>query len=162
MALINLKKYFEKKRNPECNRLVSASKDSTAKIWDVITGRIIYSLSGHTMSITCVKWGGEGFIYTASQDRTIKVWDPKEVGLNLRGLFIEIFEKKGKMCKDLQKGHAHWINTLALNTDYVLRTGPYDNTGNLVGKTKEERKSFILSNVFIFVYLLLKIRNQSS
>jgi ribosome assembly protein 4 len=23
-------------------------------------------------------------------------------------------------------GHAHWINTLALNVDYVLRTGAYN------------------------------------
>ena len=22
--------------------------------------------------------------------------------------------------------HAHWVNTLALNTDFILRTGPYD------------------------------------
>lgn len=28
------------------------------------------------------------------------------------------------MCRTLQ-GHAHWVNTLALNVDYVLRTGPY-------------------------------------
>lgn len=26
-------------------------------------------------------------------------------------------------------GHAHWVNTLSLNTDYVLRTGAYDHTG---------------------------------
>jgi len=26
------------------------------------------------------------------------------------------------------KGHAHWVNTLALSTDYVLRTGCYDHT----------------------------------
>ena len=25
-------------------------------------------------SVTCVKWGGEGFIYSASQDTTINVW----------------------------------------------------------------------------------------
>ena len=24
------------------------------------------------------------------------------------------------------KGHAHWVNTLALSTDYALRTGCYD------------------------------------
>lgn len=24
------------------------------------------------------------------------------------------------------KGHAHWVNTLALSTDYVLRTGCFD------------------------------------
>jgi hypothetical protein len=26
------------------------------------------------------------------------------------------------------KDHAHWVTTLALNTDFVLRTGPYDHT----------------------------------
>ena len=29
---------------------------------------------GHSSSIEQVKWGGEGLIYTASRDRTIKVW----------------------------------------------------------------------------------------
>ena len=29
---------------------------------------------GHADSIECVKWGGEGLIYTASRDRTVKVW----------------------------------------------------------------------------------------
>ena len=36
-------------------------------------------LSGHTHCVTCVKWGGEGLLYTASQDRTIKVWRAKDV-----------------------------------------------------------------------------------
>ena len=26
--------------------------------------------------------------------------------------------------------HAHWVNTLALSTDFVLRTGPFDWRGN--------------------------------
>lgn len=26
-------------------------------------------------------------------------------------------------------GHAHWVNTMALNTDYALRTGAYDHSG---------------------------------
>jgi len=29
------------------------------------------------------------------------------------------------LCRSLE-GHAHWVNTLALSTDYVLRTGPSD------------------------------------
>jgi len=27
------------------------------------------------------------------------------------------------------KDHAHWVTTLALNTDFVIRTGPYDHIG---------------------------------
>lgn len=30
----------------------------------------------------------------------------------------------GVLCKTFT-GHAHWVNNLALNTDYVLRTGPF-------------------------------------
>lgn len=26
------------------------------------------------------------------------------------------------------QGHGHWVNTLALSTEYVLRTGPFDHT----------------------------------
>ena len=26
-------------------------------------------------------------------------------------------------------GHAHWVNALALSTAHVLRTGPFDHTG---------------------------------
>lgn len=41
------------------------------------------------------------------------------------------------------KGHAHWVNTLALSTDYVLQTGPYDHTGKhheFAGDEKKLRK----------------------
>ena len=33
--------------------------------------------------------------------------------------------KQGVQCRTLQ-GHAHWVNTLALSTDYVLRTGAFE------------------------------------
>lgn len=43
----------------------------------------------------------------------------------------------------MAQGHAHWVNTLALSSEYALRTGPYDHTGKLkfasedTGKAKE-------------------------
>ncbi len=58
---IPLPSLFEN-RNAECSRLVSASKDGTVKIWDVKFGKCVFSLSSHTMCVTCVKWGGEGTI----------------------------------------------------------------------------------------------------
>ena len=42
------------------------------------------------------------------------------------------------MVEDL-KGHAHWVNTLALNTDYVLRSGCFDHTGKTFSNNKEMR-----------------------
>ncbi|KAL3912125.1 MAG: hypothetical protein SGILL_007010 [Bacillariaceae sp.] len=94
-------------------RVITASKDGTCKIWNVRTRQALITLSGHTDAIEAVKWGGEGFIYTASRDRTIKVWTAKEG------------DALGKLVRTL-KGHGHRVNTLALSSDYVCRTGPYD------------------------------------
>lgn len=29
------------------------------------------------------------------------------------------------MCRSLE-GHGHWVNTMCLNTDYVIRTGAFE------------------------------------
>ena len=54
------------------------------------------ALTVHTNSVTAIKWGGEGLLYSASRDTTIFVWDAKD----------------GKVVRQL-KGHGHWVNTLA-------------------------------------------------
>lgn len=95
-------------RNPECRKLASSSKDNDVRIWDTVLCQTILTLAGHTKPVSVVKWGGSGVIYTASQDRTIRVWRADD----------------GILCRILE-GHAHWVNTLALNTDFVLRTGPF-------------------------------------
>jgi len=42
------------------------------------------------------------------------------------------------------EGHAHWVNTLALNTDYVLRSGPFDHYGKL--RIEEDPKKSAILN----------------
>ncbi|KAF5393352.1 hypothetical protein D9757_000546 [Collybiopsis confluens] len=107
--------------NSKSPRLASSSKDGTVRIWSTLTRRVEYTLGGHTASVNVVKWGGggtngfglkRGVLYTASSDRTVRVWDA-ESGRQLHVL----------------KDHAHWVTTLTLNTDFVLRTGPFDHTG---------------------------------
>lgn len=49
------------------------------------------------------------FILFFSLFRTIKVWRASD----------------GTLCRTLQ-GHGHWVNVLALNTDYVMRTGAFE------------------------------------
>lgn len=100
--------------NPTCNRFVSSSKDTTVKVWNISTGLCEATISGHSDSIECVKWGGTGLLYTCSRDRTIKVYAVDGHGRSLHMLVRTL------------TGHAHRINTLALNCDYVLRTGAYE------------------------------------
>lgn len=95
-------------------RLASASKDGTVRIWDSGTGLCEFVLSGHTSSVSCVRWGGFGHIYTGSHDKTLKVWNSKD----------------GRLVSN-HPSHAHWINHIALSTDYALRSGPFGPTALL-------------------------------
>lgn len=70
---------YSSPREGESRYLASSSKDSTVRVWDTHLYRCTLVLSGHLHSVTCVKWGGEGLLYSASQDRTIKVWRPTDV-----------------------------------------------------------------------------------
>lgn len=47
--------------------LASAGKDGVIKIWDTVNFCAKLSLTGHTASVTCIRWGGEGLIYSGSQ-----------------------------------------------------------------------------------------------
>ena len=99
--------------NPSCNRVVTASKDKTLKIWrvDGSSTREECTLSAHTACVTCVKWGGGGLIYSSSEDRLLIVWNAGDGSV-----------------RHTLRGHAHWVNTFALSTDLVLRSGCYDHT----------------------------------
>lgn len=116
--------------NSASPRLASASKDGTVRVWSMKTRLCEFVLGGHTASVNVVRWGGEGAIYTASSDRTVKVWSADG----------------GKLIRTLSE-HAHWVNTLALSTDWVLRTGPFDHTGKFAkvpGLTEGELASLTL------------------
>lgn len=91
-----------------CRRIASAGCDGDVRIWDVLLSQCIRVLTSHTNAVTSVRWGGLGLIYTSSKDRTIKMWRAED----------------GALCRTLT-GHAHWVNNLTLNTDYVLRAGPF-------------------------------------
>lgn len=109
------------RQQPGKPRLASTSKDATVRIWDVTSRRTEEVLTGHIGSVTCVRWGGMNRIYTSSQDKTIKMWNSKTW-----------------TCLHTLSSHSHWVNHLALSTDFVLRTAYHDHTGK-VPETVDEK-----------------------
>ncbi|GJP46253.1 hypothetical protein CLOM_g5559 [Closterium sp. NIES-68] len=107
-----------------CRRLASASRDGDVRVWDAVRRATLFVLTGHTLAVTSLRWGGDGVIYSGSRDCTVRMWSAAN-GAALQQL----------------KGHGHWVNSLALSTDYALRTGAFDHRGvNALLATDEERQ----------------------
>src|SRR4051812_6348240 len=62
--------------SPDSNRIVTASHDQTAKVWDATTGRELLTLEGHTRMVTSAAFLPDGGrILTAGNDGLIKIWE---------------------------------------------------------------------------------------
>ncbi|EFJ52985.1 hypothetical protein VOLCADRAFT_115581 [Volvox carteri f. nagariensis] len=58
------------------HRLVTASHDATARLWDALRGRCLFVLSGHSGRLNRVSVDpGGSWAITASDDHTARVWD---------------------------------------------------------------------------------------
>jgi WD40 repeat protein len=62
--------------SPDGRIVVSASRDKTLKVWDIMTGKECCTLSGHTDSVEGCAVSPDGrHIISASCDKTLKVWE---------------------------------------------------------------------------------------
>lgn len=56
-------------------KLVTASSDKTAKVWDLYGGKTL-TLNGHASEVNRAEFSPDGKkIVTASSDHTAKIWD---------------------------------------------------------------------------------------
>ena len=61
--------------SPDGRRVVTASVDNTARIWDVASGRELATLSGHKNIVTSAAFSPDGrMVVTASHETTAKIW----------------------------------------------------------------------------------------
>ncbi|WP_437718588.1 AAA family ATPase [Sorangium sp. So ce448] len=87
--------------SPDGQRIVSASADSTLKVWDLATGKLLSTIEGHSGGVNACAVSPDGLrIVSASADSTLKVW-------NLA---------TGKLLSTLE-GHSGWVNDCALSPD---------------------------------------------
>ncbi len=57
-------------------RVVTASSDQTAKLWDAVTGAELQTCSQHTGPLYCLAVSADGrTLVTGAQDNTVRVWD---------------------------------------------------------------------------------------
>ena len=87
--------------SPDGARILTASGDNTAKIWDAQTGDQLLALEGHTDRVNGAVYSPDGArILTASFDITAKIWD-SETGEELLAL----------------KGHAGGVHSAQYSPD---------------------------------------------
>ncbi|KAI8804989.1 WD40-repeat-containing domain protein [Cladochytrium replicatum] len=55
--------------------ILGTSNDNSAKIWNVSTGRLRHTLTGHIGKVYSAKFTDSNKVVSGSHDRTIKIWD---------------------------------------------------------------------------------------
>jgi len=89
-----------------CKHLISASRDTTVKVWDVETGFCDHTLTDHTDWVRClaVRQSDGGLFASSGNDQTIHVYD------NHRTKVVEL------------RGHEHVVESLAFVTEEPLKS----------------------------------------
>ena len=76
--------------SPDGTRIVTASWDKTARIWDAATAKEIAVLRGHENSVNSAAFSPDGSrIVTASWDETARIWDAHIEMMSTKDLLTE-------------------------------------------------------------------------
>ncbi len=102
--------------SPDGQRVLTASYDKTARLWDALTGQQVRLFSGHTGWVISAAFAPDGArLVTASYDRSARVWDAA-TGQELRALL----------------GHTDWVLSAAFSPDgRSVVTASADHTARL-------------------------------
>ena len=76
--------------SPDGSRIVTASEDKTARIWDAASAKEIAVLRGHDNYVNSAAFSPDGSrIVTASGDKTARIWDAHLQTMAVKDLLAE-------------------------------------------------------------------------
>jgi WD40 repeat protein/outer membrane protein OmpA-like peptidoglycan-associated protein len=86
------------------SRVITASMDKTARVWDIKTGKQLVRLTGHTATVWSAQFSPDGTrAITAGADGTLRLWDA-ETGKQLAVLDLNVLNPE-KAAKKYVKGN---------------------------------------------------------
>ena len=86
---------------PDGSRVVTASADGTARLWDASSGAVLTVLWGHGARMTHAAFSPDGTrVVTTSHDATARLWDAS-----------------GGETLAVLKGHENWLDHAAFSPD---------------------------------------------
>jgi WD40 repeat protein/serine/threonine protein kinase len=122
--------------SPDGTRIVTASEDKTARIWDANTGALLSVLSGHAAVVSSAAYSPDGTrIVTASEDKTARIWDA-HTGKQLAALF----------------GHANSVFTAVFSPDGTRIVTASDDKTARIWDAHSGKQLAVLAGHDSFVY----------
>src|SRR5262249_18199029 len=122
--------------NSSGTQILTASRDTTARLWDIATGQQIQQFVGHNDLVTDAIFGiGDQVVITVGADTTVRVWDVA-TGEELRRF----------------EGHTDWVNSVDVSPDGLsIITGSNDLTIRRwqLAHNTEEIAAWAISNRYI-------------
>lgn len=115
--------------------LVSGGCDRDVRVWDMTSGRCLYTLRGHTSTVRCLKMSDANTAISGSRDTTLRVWDIRQ-----------------GVCKNVLVGHQASVRCLEIKGDIVV-SGSYDATAK-IWSISEGRCLHTLSGHFSQIYAI--------
>jgi len=102
--------------SPNGRYALSGGQDKTVRLWDLHSGKLVYTFKGHSDLVTSVSFSPDGkYALSGSKDRTVRRWDLKQ----------------GRLL-DTYRGHNGLVSSVTFSSDgrYIL-SGSYDRSVQL-------------------------------
>jgi WD40 repeat protein len=145
----------------DSKKLISSSKDTTIKIWDIETGECLKTLDDHKKSVNCIISIPNNKFISGSWDKTIKMWDLYSYKCtktlrNKESVFSLCLMPENKIACGSRDGSIYILDLDASNSElksirafenWITYLKLVDNSKLIVGSNDKKIKIFYLKNL---------------